>query len=274
MVQTVRCATAPFPTTMGSPYTAGMPSPESTPNQNTGSEGSLPTEWQMAADLRGAIHAGAHPPGTAIPTERDLAQRYGVSRATARQAIGHLVGEGLVEARRPKGHFVRSIAKVSWPAWDAPSSADYDRMIEEAGHVAQRDLTVSKVAADPAVAERLRVPEGTLVVVRRRLYRIDGKPHLVAASHFPLHVAAGRPHEREEPIPADQMIAGMVRHDDEIEGRGATEEEVRALELPLGLPVLVHTRTSYLADGSPCRVIVAILPVDRHRIRYSLDART
>jgi integrase len=57
---------------------------------------------RIAADLRGAIACGALPPGQVLPSEKELAARYGVAPSTAHRAVAVLVAEGLVRATR--GH--------------------------------------------------------------------------------------------------------------------------------------------------------------------------
>lgn len=53
--------------------------------------------------LATAIRLGVYPRGTALPTERDLAERLGVSRATLREAMAALRQAGLVETTRGRG---------------------------------------------------------------------------------------------------------------------------------------------------------------------------
>ena len=45
-------------------------------------------------------------PGAAVPTERDLAERFGTSRTTLRQAIAELVVDGRLEHTQGRGTFV------------------------------------------------------------------------------------------------------------------------------------------------------------------------
>lgn len=54
------------------------------------------------------IQMGKFPGGTALPTEKVLCERFGVSRMTLRQAIKLLTEDGVVESIRGKGHFVVS----------------------------------------------------------------------------------------------------------------------------------------------------------------------
>jgi GntR family transcriptional repressor for pyruvate dehydrogenase complex len=53
----------------------------------------------IAAQIRGAILEGKLSPGDRLPTERDLAERFGVSRVTVRDALRALETAGLVEIR-------------------------------------------------------------------------------------------------------------------------------------------------------------------------------
>jgi DNA-binding transcriptional regulator YhcF (GntR family) len=62
---------------------------------------------QLADLLRDQIESGDLGPGEPLPSELRLAQEYGISRTTVRQAIAQLRTEGLVTVERPRGTFVR-----------------------------------------------------------------------------------------------------------------------------------------------------------------------
>lgn len=65
---------------------------------------------QLAAQFRAQILTGELPPGICLPTELELAEQYGLSRGTVRQAMGLLVQAGLLERVPGKGTFVRQPA--------------------------------------------------------------------------------------------------------------------------------------------------------------------
>jgi len=67
----------------------------------------VPEYRKMADDLRAIIESGRLRPGDAVPSESALANRYGVSRGTARHALAELEGAGLVDPIHGKGRFVR-----------------------------------------------------------------------------------------------------------------------------------------------------------------------
>jgi DNA-binding transcriptional MocR family regulator len=66
----------------------------------------LPAYLQLAIYLRGAIILRQLPPGSPLPSEPELSERYAVSRDTVRRAMRLLREVGLAEARRGVGHFV------------------------------------------------------------------------------------------------------------------------------------------------------------------------
>lgn len=61
---------------------------------------------QVADQIRAGIHSGVYPPGSRLPSERDLAQRLKVSRPAVREAIGALQNEGIVVTRHGSGTYV------------------------------------------------------------------------------------------------------------------------------------------------------------------------
>ena len=63
---------------------------------------------QIASDITGRILGGELASGSALPTEPQLAEQYGVSRSTIRDATRLLLARGLVEVRQGKGVFVTS----------------------------------------------------------------------------------------------------------------------------------------------------------------------
>src|ERR1700734_539939 len=65
------------------------------------------TAWRLIAEeLRREIVDGKRAPGAKLPTEGELAERFGVHRNTVRQAVAALAAEHLVVSRRGSGTFV------------------------------------------------------------------------------------------------------------------------------------------------------------------------
>lgn len=70
---------------------------------------------QVADDLRTAIREGRLPPGTRLPSGRELATEYGVALMTVQRAMDALKDDGLVRAHRGRGVFVRSSSETEDP---------------------------------------------------------------------------------------------------------------------------------------------------------------
>src|SRR4051794_3897183 len=58
------------------------------------------------------IKDGLYPEGSKLPTEPLLAEQLGISRSTLRQALGLLQEDGILEAKKGIGNFVRKTLNV------------------------------------------------------------------------------------------------------------------------------------------------------------------
>lgn len=241
----------------------------------------MPMYRRIADDLRRQIVSGELTAGEQLPTQMELVERYGVARMTVRQAIRELVNEGLVVSRRPQGLFVRDgqpmIYRPQAEFRPRPASPEMDQYMTELhaeGRTPSQTIDVAIVQAPPVVARRLQVDEGTPVVVRRRVRSIDGIPHNINDSYFPLPLVDGS----EVMSPADiargankvlaELGAEQVRALDEITVRMPAPDESQRLALDPGTPVAVHVCTGYTADDLPVRCVVNILAGDKHVIMF------
>ncbi|MFL5668002.1 MAG: GntR family transcriptional regulator, partial [Chloroflexota bacterium] len=68
--------------------------------------GPIPLHHQVYLDLTAALDAAEWRPGDRLPTERDLAERYGCSLITIRRALSEMVRDGRLERTRGRGTFV------------------------------------------------------------------------------------------------------------------------------------------------------------------------
>jgi GntR family transcriptional regulator len=115
------------------------------------------------------------------------------------------------------------------------------------------------------------------VVVRRRVRKVDGEPHNLADTYYPMDIAEGTPIMYPDDVKpgVNALLRDMgyeqVRFVDELEWRMPTPAETDQLEIPVGVPVLIHTRTGFTIDR-PVRVVVTTWPGDRARMVYELPA--
>ena len=77
---------------------------------------------QALQAIQRLIREGDYQPGDALPSQRDLAERLGVSRASLREALSSLSALGVVSVQPGKGVFVQGAksepaAESSWFSW-------------------------------------------------------------------------------------------------------------------------------------------------------------
>lgn len=131
-------------------------------------------------------------PGDRFLTERDIAERFQVSRATANKALAALVGEGLIEFRKGLGTFVRP----STLAYDLRHLMSYTAQAVAAGRTPEtRVLAFAVVEADALQAAALGVAPGAPLWRMERLRLLDAVPTIletrhVVQSHCPALAAA------------------------------------------------------------------------------------
>lgn len=235
---------------------------------------------QMTSDLRESITSGTLKPGSPLPSEAQLGQRYGVSRPTVRRALQTLEQEGLISAHAGRGRVVRDRRVMAYrpqQEFEPRRSSTMDRFItalSEEGRRPSQSIEVAVESASGIIAERLGVPEGTPVVARKRIRSIDGEPFNINDTYHTLELAGGTAVMNPEDIPEgsntviEKLIGPEVRAIDEIYVRMPTPDETRRLKLSTGTPVAVHYCTGYTQDERVVRVEYFVIPGDRHVIIY------
>jgi DNA-binding GntR family transcriptional regulator len=79
---------------------------------DAGGEGTAPAveAKRVTAELRAEIAEGGGQPGTPFHSEKDVCERFGVTRYTARAALGELERDGLIVAVHGRGRFLADSA--------------------------------------------------------------------------------------------------------------------------------------------------------------------
>ncbi|MFJ9075504.1 GntR family transcriptional regulator [Streptomyces sp. NPDC102278] len=243
-----------------------------------------PKYQRIAAALKDAIASGEYGPGARLPGENDLMATHGVARMTARQALGVLQAEGLTEARKGAGVFVRefrpirrrSISRLAADVWTEGRSiwaADTDgreRVVEFLG--------VAQEASPEPVASVLGLDDGAPAVVRRRRFLLDGKPVMLATSYLDAALVAGTSIVEPDTGPGGiyARLADLghapARFREEIRSRMPSPEEAAALRLGTGTPVVLVVRTAFAADGRVVEVNEMVLDSSAYVLEYAFDA--
>ncbi|MFJ1754999.1 GntR family transcriptional regulator [Kitasatospora sp. NPDC088134] len=210
-------------------------------------------------------------PGGRLPTEADLAERYGVARATVRQALRDLLVEGRLR-RQGRGTVVAG-AKIEQPL----SLASYTEGVTRQGLRPGRTLiALDRLPADPATAERLAVPPGEPLWHLERVLRADEERVGLESTYLPV---ARLPHLERDFDPSGSLYAHLAERgvrpagaEERIETVLATPREALLIGTPPALPMLLLHRRSRDATGHPLELVRTLYRGDRFSFTLDLTA--
>lgn len=231
----------------------------------------VPKYYQLKEIIRDMVEKEELEAGQAIPPERELCERYGVSRMTARQAVTELVNEGLLYRVQGSGTFVAE-EKVR-QGMGRLTSFTQD-MLERGMEASSTVVGVREVEAGPVVARLLRVDPGDRIVWVRRVRNADGKPMALETSHL-LHDVAGGVLDADLAARSlyDVLAEGGVRMaaaDQSYEAVPVNESESEHLGVPVGSPALLIERVTFNAEDRPFEYVKSVYRGDRYRVTTRL----
>lgn len=147
----------------------------------------------------------ANDAGQRLPSERELASRYGVARMTARGALDALAAQGLVHRVQGQGTFV-SAPKLAQPSVLTSFTEDM-----AARGMTARSIVLGQeiVPASGAIALRLEIPAGQPIVRLERVRTGDDDPIALERSHLPARRFAGL---EEHDLTAESLYEVLERH--------------------------------------------------------------
>ncbi len=209
-------------------------------------------------------------PGSPIPSERDLAERYGVSRMTVRAAVGQLVTDGLLTRSKGRGTFTAR-RRVDAQLYLESFTDDMHRR----GMVPATEVLTSTegvppenvaTALDLAAAEpahrlvRLRRADGVPLAIERGWYNRRVVPDLGA------HDLSGSLYS----LFADVYGVQLDNARQTVWAEGADAETARLLDVRRGSPLLSFRRISSSA-GRPVEHMTSWYRGDLYQVTMQLD---
>jgi GntR family transcriptional regulator len=234
----------------------------------------IPLYHQIFLALRDDILSGALPYGAAVPTERDLTQRFGVSRITARRAMQALAEAGLVERRRRIGtrviHRARPLGIEVTPEHAVDSLIAFGRDTK----VELLDFRIGPAGADIAAALEVGEDSEVIHAVRRRFLR--GEPIGVIESQVPVAFGAGLTAQRLATTPLLELLrnAGHAIGDGQqlISAIAAGPALAAQLQIEPRAPIIRIERISRDLSGRCISRTAAHYRGDRYRLALDMRA--
>jgi GntR family transcriptional regulator len=250
---------------------------------------------RLADELRQGIVSGRYKPGDRLPSTLELMERTGVANLTVRGAYRVLIEEGLVESVNKRGFYVRQPNTVTWrmnptPRGRRPGTSPLDAWaadVAAAGRACRDEISVaiensSALVMGTPVGERLALPEGSRVLVRRTIRYTGpagdtqpGDADSLWDEYYPYDLVRDTPLASPGPADSVEALAGIGHklrgHTDELRPRLATTEERRLLNLPQVSVVLELARTAHTGDHIPTVVLHQIRRGDGATFSYEIS---
>lgn len=228
----------------------------------------LPAGQPKGQALREIIEAlaASRGPGAPLPSERRLAEHYGLARMTVRTEVDRLVAEGVVYRVHGRGSFVAE-PRVA----QAGQFSSFSEDMRARGRVpGARVRTQVLVEAGPFLAASLELPPGAPLVEIERLRTADDTPLALERVHLP---AERLPDLEEADLDQGSLFELLGRHGIELADADqrvvavAIEAEAAALlEVDEGAPGLRFHTLARDGAGTPVYYATSLFRGDRYEV--------
>ncbi len=220
--------------------------------------------------LRAEIERGDLAPAAQLPTEAQLAARFGVNRHTVRRAIEEMSRAGLVRVEQGRGSFVAEdvldyavAARTRFSEWIRRHNK------EPSGEV----LNLRETSADAAIAAGLGITRGGAIIQMERLGLADGRPvslamHSFPVARFPGLLAALQTGHGISTALAACGLADYRRLSTRVTARLPNAREANLLRLARSQPLLVAENTNIDPKGAVVEFTIGVYPTPRVQIVF------
>jgi len=219
---------------------------------------------QVAGTLEREIRSGALPPGARIPTEKSLAERFGVNRHTVRQAMARLGQLSLIRIEQGRGMFVAD----SMLDYAVGARTRFTENLQTKQKTAERELiSAQRVKAPAEIARAMGLPIGAELWRLETLNRADGKRVSVSQHYFPAERFPAMPDffRRHGTITGALAAAGVSdyrRRTTRVSARLLNAAEARLLQLPRNRAALQSETVNIDPQGRPVEFVRAAFAAD------------
>jgi GntR family transcriptional regulator len=216
----------------------------------------MPGRKPLADKLRDVlleeITSSQLPPGTKLPTEGQLVERFGVSRATVRDAVRALVEAGYVVRRRGSGSYVTERRRMPH---GLDSTLSYLSMIESAGfragmHVLEAALEPCSEDDDP-----LQLSPGDTVLAVERVRTADDRPVIYSHDRIPARLLRAVLDLRQLDPSLFALLKSCGHEADHatatLRAVASTDRVAKMLNIRRGKPLLYIEEIDYDREGTP-----------------------
>lgn len=209
-------------------------------------------------------------PGASLPSERELAERYGIARMTVRTEVDRLVADGLVYRIHGRGTFVAA-PRVTQAMTLSSFSED---MAERGLSPGSQMLACHVVLATGEVAGHLEIAAGSPVIRIQRVRTADGDPMaleeaFLPAERFPGLDQADLEHGSLFAVLEEDWGVQLATGEQRVVAISFDDVQARLLGVDPGAPGLRFQTTGRDGSGTPIYTAATWYRGDRYEIQLS-----
>ena len=230
----------------------------------------VPLYHQLQAVLKAEIESRKWRADERIPNETKIAERFGVSKITVRQALQKLAEQGYIRREHGRGTFV---ARRKFDEGPRELTSFTEEMRRHDLAASSRVLGQYVVEADARVADALLLPPHSPIFVLKRVRLAGGEPMSVQTAHIPAAFVPGL--EVTEDISLYEVLQTRyhlyaARARETYFAAAAEAEAAELLGVPAGSPVFTVERVTLLPNERPFEFVQSVVRGDRYTIVLDL----
>ena len=214
-----------------------------------------PLYQTIRESIREGIASGTYEVGERLPSEAELAQKFGTTRVTVRQALSQLIFEGLVVSHNGRGSFVAAAMPIHSPI-DSRHCLTFEEQVALTGRqVTYGACSLALTKASDEVARRLRIDEGSDVFKLERIRLIDGKPVGLELRYIRYEIGRRVTGEMLSSQSVHRFVSEILGEDIptivvSITADLATPDIAAKLDVPVNSPLIIRDNSHHAGDGS------------------------
>jgi GntR family transcriptional regulator len=229
----------------------------------------VPYYEQIIAQLRHAIQSESLRPGQKLWSQRELAEKLGISVLPVKRAFERLRAEGLLLTAKGK----RPVVGAGNALWNVQDLWGFTEQIQDRGlKPTTRLLRFAVIPADKEISEALQIEESDEVYEITRLRSVQEGPMALETTHLPVALF---PTLETQDLGANSLYAvienvfgrRLDRGEERIGAVNAGHEEAQLLKVEVGFPLLSSRRMVCDTNGTPIEYGLSLFRADRYQAR-------
>ncbi len=238
-------------------------------------EEETPFYQQLKDKIIDDIESGKLKHGDKLPSERELAEQYGISRMTARHTLSILEREGVVERRVGAGTFITNYKiEMDFITFNSFTRTMLGRGLTPSTQV----LSIKKSPVKQGIANKLHISVGEEIVIIKRLRNVNGIPISIEESFIPYQFCPGidlritNNHSLYQMLESEYGIT-LVKAKEYMKVKLAEESESKLLRIRSESPCVLREAVAYDDKGQPIEFSTSLTRSDIVRFYSELHLK-